>query len=165
MPLKKQSKMPKKRQWNPHLMKALRLPIPLLWGLLAILLFMGFTVVTQAQFNKINKEQIYRARIDAYLLDVQVYEASVRERLRCLEKIENISAEREIYQVISSLFDKSASLPAAILPDSLEAKSYQAEMKLVISQTLDALIEKEIIPEDESDCPKVADEPPTIPEK
>lgn len=76
---------------------ALHHPVPLRWGLLAILLFAAFTVITQLQFNRINEEQIYRARVDNYLNEIRIYDAAVQGRELCLRDIrlkrviENIS--------------------------------------------------------------------------
>lgn len=165
MQLKRLLRNTKQRLEAKKIIKILRLPIPLLWGLLGITLFAAFTVLTQFQFNKLNREQIYRARVDTYLNDIQVYEAAVRERLACLQELDARETEQDIYEVIAFLFEKSANIPTVLFPESPEAYLYEAEMKAAINQTLNVLIEEQLELYSEGDCPEAPSAPPTLPER
>lgn len=88
-----QEKLSKTQSENCRICKRARIrvtlhhPVPLSWGLLAILLFAAFTVITQLQFNRINEEEIYRARVDNYLNEIRIYDSAVQGRELCLRDI------------------------------------------------------------------------------
>jgi hypothetical protein len=139
-------------------------PIPLRWGLLAILLFFIFTVVTQLQFNKINAESVYRARYDAYLTAVQDYNNAIDNRAACLRTLEHTKADKVIFESVADMLRRNINLIARLYENEGPIKIYQ-ENSLQNLGDLEETIDSSFKPLAKEICPDIPDNAPHKPER
>ena len=98
--------------------ETLRRPVPLMWGLIAMLLFLSFTIVTQSQFNSLNKDRLYKTRMDSYLIAKQQYEALSDERNICLSQVALSNSDRNVFIEITNVLLKMVNLPLSSILSS-----------------------------------------------
>lgn len=143
----------------------LRRPFPLWWGLASLALFLAFAVVAQLQFNRLNDERLYRARLDGYETALKGYESAVQAHNDCVDGLGRSAGLRNILGGVSALFELTASLPVELLPNSEEARIYREKLLLGIQQLITVPLDKDLPPRTEADCPPMPDKKPEKPER
>lgn len=143
--------------------RILRRPFPMLWGLLSLLLLTAFAVVTQIQFNRLNSEKIYNARVETYNEAVKVYDGALKANQDCITSIETRETYRTIFAGISSLFRKVGDLPVELFPQSEPAKQYQQALADGVNEFITMPVEENLKPKKLSDCPPAPTEVPLKP--
>lgn len=141
----------------------LRRPFPIGWGLATFLLFLGFAVVTQLQFNSIAQDEIQEARLDTYESDKRAYDAAVKALEDCKTAIERSDVVRTIFLGIEDMFERTADLPVELFPEGEAALLYQHELRDQIQASLSNPIENGLPPRTVDGCPKVPESPPERP--
>lgn len=162
---KKLSKRPKEMVQITVPKSRLRRPFPLLWGLMALGLFMAFATITLIQLDNLNSDEIYQARMDTYNSDQQAYDTAIKAHLDCVNAVKAREVYRGMFEGISSMFEKSANLPVELFPMSAEAKVYQQTLLQSIQEFITEPLDDELKPRDLGECPKVPDSRPTKPER
>lgn len=166
MQLGKLSRKPKKPQEMVLIevpKKRLRRPFPLGWGIAALLLMVGFAVITQLQFNDVSADNLYQARLDTYNEAVKLFESQERLHDDCVASIPVRESYRKIFGGISTVLDLVGQLPADIFPQSEEALAYQEELSKAVVELIDAPVESELPPKSIVDCPPAPTEEPVRP--
>jgi len=138
-------------------------PFPLVWGLVAMFLFVAFAAVTIYQFNQINEDKIHEAQMDSYSNAVKVYESAVKAHDDCISTIKVRDTYRSIFGGIEDMFTKTADLPVELFPDSQGALLYQQSMYDDIQDNITRPVEENLPPKQEADCPKLPEEEPERP--
>lgn len=131
----------------------LRRPFPLIWGIAALALFVAFAVVTQFQFNRINADKIYEARLDTYESDMRAYQVALLAQETCLDTIEVRETYRSIFSGIENMFQTTADLPTQLLPESEVAVEYRETLTADIERYITKPVEEGLPPKKVEDCP------------
>lgn len=161
----KQSRKPKEMVQITVPKSRLRRPFPLVWGLMALALFVAFALVTLLQFSQLNADKIYQARMDTYQSDQQAYNLAVSSYLDCESAVKARKAYRNIFDGISVMFTTSANLPVELFPMSEEAKIYQNTLLTSVEDLIQKPLEDDLQPRSLNDCPKIPLNRPEPPEK
>ncbi len=140
-------------------------PFALGWGLAALLLFTIFAVLTQLQFNKISDDRLFEAEMQTYNVQKEAYEVAEKANADCLNTIERQEATRVIYTGIADLFQLSADLPVALLPESQTARAYQETLSAGIEEKIHDPVAQGLPVRYPSDCPPVPANKPVRPTK
>lgn len=138
-------------------------PVPLFWGIVAFLLFVGFAVVAQLQFKRLYDDKVHAAQMDSYENALKVYENDVASYNDCVTSIEVRDTYRTLFAGVEDMFERTANLPVTLFPESEEALSYQKEMlrdltRMITTPIADSLPAKTLV-----DCPPMPKDPPERP--
>lgn len=165
MPLRKQSKKPEEliQIWVPK--NKMRRPFPLRWGIAAIVLFFGFAVSTQLQFNKFNNQKLDAANQKTFEVAIAAYDTAVKANADCLASIKTRETYKAIFDGVSSLFKKTADLPVQLFPMSPEAIAYQQSLTEGIQNYISKPVEDGLPPKKASDCPQIPTKKPVKPKR
>jgi len=147
--------------WIPK--RRLSRPFPLRWGLLALALFGVFAAVTQLQFSRISDEKIHEARMDTYRSDVAAYNVAVKANEDCLTSIELRETYKSLFTGISDLFTQTAELPVILLPNNVEAITYESEILNNVETLIREPINETLNGKPPSECPQIPVNKPVEP--
>lgn len=143
----------------------MRRPFPLIWGLVAMALFLGFAAVTIYQFNRINADKIQDAQMKTYESDVRAYETAVKAHDDCLMTIDVRETYRKIFAGIEVMFQSTADYPAAQFPNSEFAQQYQNDLTNDINKYITQPVANGLPPKKVADCPKIPEKEPVKPDQ
>lgn len=121
--------MLQKSRWRPssenslnenETITVMRRPIPLIWGLVALGLFVCFAAVTQLQFNRINEGDIREAKNIAYANALEIYNDSVANHEACMALLSRRAAYKDLFTGVQTILTTIADQQAAREHDAID---------------------------------------------